>query len=49
MRSVLSAAVLTMAFRLTVGGSRSGLVVANGKKAIEDQVLGFFLRVGNRP
>lgn len=47
-RSVLSAAILAMAFRLTARGGRSGLVVANGKKAVEELVLRFFLRHSER-
>lgn len=47
-RSVLSAAILTMAFRLSGNGFRSGLVVANGKKAVEELVLRFLLRESGR-
>jgi hypothetical protein len=43
-RSVLTAGILSMAFELSSNGRhRSGMIVANGRKAIEDVILRFFL------
>lgn len=43
-RSVMTAGVVSMAFGLSSrAGLRSGMIVANGRKAIEDYVLRFFL------
>ena len=43
-RSVLAAAILTMTFRLSSKGSRSALIVANGRKAMEELVVRFLMQ-----